>query len=126
MPFLGCWINGFNFLKEAPRLDICPEVLGERVFEDAFHRAQVANLSRDEKDIYDAALQEKRDRIGRASFYRNEGEASGRALGRAEGMAEGEARGRALGRAEGEAEGEIKRQGRGHRRGRPPRCWKRA
>ena len=77
------------FLKEAPRLDICPEALGERVFEDAFERAQVANLSRDEREVYDAALQEKRDKIGRASFYRNEGEARGRALGRAEGRALG-------------------------------------
>ena len=66
------------FLKETPKLDICPEALGEQVFVDAFERAQAANLSKDEREVYDAALQEKRDKIGRASLYRKEGRAEER------------------------------------------------
>ena len=48
----------------------------------------MANLSRSEKDAYDAALQEERDKIGMVALGRAEGRA---AEGRAEGVARGEA-----------------------------------
>ena len=72
------------FLKRAPKLAMRPEILREQVFADAFKRAQVANLSKEEKEAYDAALQEERDRLGMVALSRAEGKAEGEAKGRAE------------------------------------------
>ena len=99
------------FLKQAEKLEMRPTVLGEEIFDEVFENAEVANLSRKERDAYDAALQEVRDKSGMIA----EGEAKGRAKGiregeakgRAKGIREGEAKGRAKGRAEGRAEGKA-------------------
>lgn len=84
------------FLKETGHLEVRPKALESKVFDNAFEKAQAANLSRKEKDAYDASVQEARDKRGMVA----EGEAKGLAKGLAEGLAKGRAEGKAKEREE--------------------------
>ena len=72
------------FLKETGHLEVRPAALGEEAFDGAFQKAQLASLTKKEREAYDAALQEARDKRGMIA----EGEDKGRAEGRVEGRAE--------------------------------------
>ena len=87
------------FLKEVGDLKIRPPALKEEVFDGAFEKAQMANLSDRERDAYDASVQEERDKRGLFAG----GEDKGMAKGIIKGMAKGIVKGRAEGIAEGSA-----------------------
>ena len=52
------------FLKEVDGLSVRPEELGEEEFTVAFDKAEVGRLSPEEKEAYDASVQEARDKRG--------------------------------------------------------------
>ena len=52
------------FLKEAQNLKMRPDVLEKEVFEPAFEKAEAANMTIKEREIYDANLQQIRDKQG--------------------------------------------------------------
>ena len=86
------------FLKETGNLEVRPDALSDPVFDVAFEKAEVGRLSPKEKEAYDAAIQEARDKRGMVV----EGEDKGREEGRKEGREEGRKEGRQEGRQEGE------------------------
>ena len=82
---LDKWIY---FIKETDRLEVRPKILKEKVFDEAFEKAQVMNLTPEEKDAYDAAVQEARDKRGMIAHGKETGEARGLIKGRKEGKVE--------------------------------------
>jgi predicted transposase/invertase (TIGR01784 family) len=90
------------FLKHLPELDKLPaEFVGDRVFEEASHTAELAALSPLQRSIYHQSLKQHWDTknsLDAAEAYARE---EGMAAGLAEGMAAGIAAGMAAGRAEG-------------------------
>ena len=82
------------FLKNLESFDSIPSILCEPVFEQAFHTAELAAMSEQERERYEANLKIYRDNLAVLKTAMIEGEAKGRAEGRAEGIAEGEAKGR--------------------------------
>ena len=86
------------FLKNLTNFDSIPSILREPVFEKAFHTAELAAMSQEERAKYEANLQIYRDNYAAME------------TARLEGLEEGEARGREIGRKEGIKEGEAKLQ----------------
>ena len=72
------------FLKEAQNLKMRPDVLEKEVFEPAFEKAEVANMTIEEKESYDAALQRVRDKKGMLDQSWDDGKAEGKAEGKAD------------------------------------------
>ena len=72
------------FLKETGHLEVRPQALEGEAFDGAFEKAQLAGLTKRERDVYDAAIQEARDKRGMIAEGKDVGLAEGRALGRAE------------------------------------------
>jgi len=84
-----CW-----FLREAPNLDVRPRVLGEKVFDQVFEKSKSANLTLEERELYDVAWQKILDETGKIEQGREEGRKEGRREGRKEGRKEGKKEGR--------------------------------
>ena len=77
------------FLKEADGLSVRPDELGEEEFNVAFDKAEVGKLSLEEKEAYDASVQEARDKRGMIAEGEDKGLAKGIKQGRKEGRKEG-------------------------------------
>jgi len=80
------------FLKNLANFDSIPSILHEPVFEKAFHTAELAAMSPEERAKYEANLQIYRDNFAAMETAILEGEERGKAIGRAEGRIEGEAK----------------------------------
>ena len=77
------------FLKNLEDFDSIPSILREPVFEKAFHTAELAAMSPEERDRYEANLQIYRDNYAAMETAILDGLDKGRTEGRAEGRAEG-------------------------------------
>ena len=88
------------FLKETGNLDVRPDALSDSVFDVAFDKAEVGRLSREEKEAYDASIQEERDKRGML--------AAGRKEGLQEGLEKGLEKGEKIGLEKGRKETEKK------------------
>jgi len=75
------------FLKNLADFDSIPSILREPVFEKAFHTAELAAMSKEDRDKYEANLQVYRDNYAAMETARLEGEERGREIGRQEGEA---------------------------------------
>ena len=71
---LDKWIY---FLKEAPNLEIRPDILRDKDFDKAFERAKASNLTREEKELYDVAVMKALDQKGLIEQALDEGRAEG-------------------------------------------------
>ena len=73
------------FLKETGNLKVRPDALSDPVFDVAFEKAEVSGLSEQEKEAYDASIQEVLDKRGMIAAGLEKGEKMGREEGRKEG-----------------------------------------
>jgi len=96
---LDQWIY---FIRFAGSLEAIPEKIQSEPVRHAFQKALVANMTREEYDLYDKAGIAITDAQGAIQVARDEGLMAGHRSGRAEGLKEGRAEGRAEGRKEGE------------------------
>ena len=99
-------------LRNAKSLSVIPETFsGDKAFDAYFSASETANMTKDERILYDHAMITKTDiEYGKLYSFKKgkaEGKAEGLAEGEAKGRAEGEAKGRTEGRAEGMAEGKT-------------------
>ncbi len=67
----------FYLLKHMSHLDKVPSVLNKRVFQKIFKIAEVSNLTREEKAMYDSNLKAKWDYENSIAFAREEAEEKG-------------------------------------------------
>jgi len=95
----------FYMLKHMSHLDKMPSVLDKRIFQKVFKIAEVSNLTREEKTMYDASLKAKWDYENSIAFAKEEAEQKGREEGLEKGMEKGLKKGREEGREEGRDEG---------------------
>ena len=72
------------FLKNLANFDSIPSILREPVFEKAFHTAELAAMSPEERAKYEANLQIYRDNFAALETAILEGEERGKTIGRAE------------------------------------------
>lgn len=75
-------------IRNLNRLDKVPEQLRERIFEQLFEAAEVARFTQEQFLSYEDSLKYYRDLKNSIDTAREEGEAKGRAAGKAEGLFE--------------------------------------
>ena len=78
------------FLKNLPSLEHIPAILKEKVFKKAFHTAEIASMSENDRVSYEHNLDDYRTYLATIETAENKGIRKGIILGRAEGRAEGE------------------------------------
>lgn len=88
-------------LKNMETLNRLPFKARKAVFEKLEKIVDIAALSKEEREKYDASIKVYRDNLATMAYATEKGLAEGRAKGLAEGLAEGEAKGLAEGEAKG-------------------------
>jgi predicted transposase/invertase (TIGR01784 family) len=81
------------FLKNLEDFDHIPAILGEKIFDSAFQKAELAKLDTNEMFKYEQSLKIYRDLNNVIDYARFEGKEEGRAEGKEEGRAEGKEEG---------------------------------
>jgi len=81
------------FLKNLPSLEHIPAILKEKVFKKAFHTAEIASMSENDRVSYEHNLDDYRTYLATIETAENKGIRKGIILGRAEGRAEGRVEG---------------------------------
>jgi predicted transposase/invertase (TIGR01784 family) len=81
------------FLKNLESFERIPEILQEKVFEEAFQIAELANYSPDQRRQYESSLKAYRDNINIIETAKEEGRIEGETKGRFEGKIEGKIEG---------------------------------
>jgi predicted transposase/invertase (TIGR01784 family) len=84
---LDKWLYALKHLREFNKR---PEYLSGPEFDQFFNLAKYANLTKEERDMYNASLKYKWDNKNVMDYARTEGRAQGIAEGKAEGLIEGE------------------------------------
>jgi predicted transposase/invertase (TIGR01784 family) len=77
------------FLKNLEDFENIPLILQEKIFEKAFHVAEIANFTPEQLAQYEESLKNYRDLKGVVDTSYEEGKVEGRAEGKAEGILEG-------------------------------------
>lgn len=96
------WLYVIKHLQEFPDV---PERFQHTILEQAFERAELANLSEEERAAYEQSLMVYRDLLNVVDTAATNAWAGGKAEGMAIGREAGKAEGMAIGREEGKAEG---------------------
>jgi predicted transposase/invertase (TIGR01784 family) len=76
------------FLKNLPSLEHIPALLKEKVFKKAFHTAEIASMTENDRVSYEHNLDEYRTYLATIETAENKGIRKGIMIGRAEGKAE--------------------------------------
>lgn len=106
------WISFLNKAIKFNSVNDMPETLKqEKDIVNAFEKLDIMGFNKEEREIYEAELKQRRDAEEELRTAKqkgiNEGKVEGKAEGIAEGIAIGEAKGKAEGIAIGEAKGRI-------------------